>query len=309
MPTKRVATKRGTRVTKKTDASTSPGERLYLALGANDLDEIRCALEGGASPNARPPAAISGAARKVKAALGLDVKSVKTNLFAVRSGAALELLLGAGANVSLYGRGLLSDVIANKRELDPAERDAIVLSLVGHDAAFAADALDAAADCDNAGLIAALVLSNPGLLSPGCEILHEAAERGKLESVRALLKAGAKVDALDRDGLTPLWRVVWPKDQSVWRKKVMEDRKTIVRELVAAGANMRHESPRGEVLNEDTDCHPIEQFLASVGAMVQAKQLDESVVPAQAASEVSDQPLGSACERCGRPEHAGGCRF
>jgi len=70
---------------------------------------------------------------------------------------------------------------------------------------------------------------------PGGETaLYRAAHWGDLESVRALIRAGANVNTQTRYGLTPLWEAAQRGDAA------------IVRELLKAGADVHAANPQGE---------------------------------------------------------------
>jgi ankyrin repeat protein len=70
--------------------------------------------------------------------------------------------------------------------------------------------------------------------------LHFAAQQYRLEIAHALILAGARVDAVDNYGNTPLFRAVFAS----------RGRGDLIRELVRAGADADHKNVHGESAHE-----------------------------------------------------------
>lgn len=71
------------------------------------------------------------------------------------------------------------------------------------------------------------------LLKTGSTLLHEAAEKGEIERIKTLLAGGARMDALDKEGRTPLFC------------SVIGRHKNAIELLAAHGANINPEDGRG----------------------------------------------------------------
>jgi len=82
-------------------------------------------------------------------------------------------------------------------------------------------------------LVMAILSASPGRPSEEERALHAAAQKGDLERVKALLRSGARVDARDSAGLTPLMAAV------------AGGRSATATALLAAGADANASTPAG----------------------------------------------------------------
>lgn len=76
----------------------------------------------------------------------------------------------------------------------------------------------------------------------GKTALHFACKAGFVETTRLLLEAGADPNALDGDGLTPLW--------SALQSGPSVEREPVVRQLLSGGASPRALNPKGITLRQ-----------------------------------------------------------
>ena len=97
---------------------------------------------------------------------------------------------------------------------------------------------------DNPALIAALLAAGADVRARafGRTALHFASKAGFVETVRLLLAAGADANAVDDDGLTPLW--------SAMQSGPSVRREPVVRLLLGGGADPEVPNAKGVTLAE-----------------------------------------------------------
>ncbi len=84
----------------------------------------------------------------------------------------------------------------------------------------------------------------------GQTALHLAAREGQAEVVRVLLDAGADVDAVANQGMTPLACAVECESLEESGQIAPEARQRVVTLLLAAGADLRHRDDRGRNIED-----------------------------------------------------------
>jgi ankyrin repeat protein len=253
----------------KEHVNTSDSRRttpLHYAAVLGSVESIRMLLDAGADVHARNAmeatplilAAPSAAKLKLLIAKGADVnassKSGRTALMVASSCAHCEepvrLLLKAGSKVDVTDE-LGSDALM------VAESPSIVRLLLAHGAKpnisdkRGFTALHAAIRMNDTGTVRLLLRSgadvnaanhfanevrNGKIALTGLTPLILAAPHGSVDLVRALLSAGAKVDAKDGRGLTPLMAAISGENQN----------RNVIDALLAAGANVNTVDTAGE---------------------------------------------------------------
>ena len=205
---------------------------LHWAARDGHSETVRLLVESGADVNARSPsgttplhmAAERGSSTMVDALLeaGAD-----PNALASDGHTPLHLAAESSFSLSLWWSGTILSLLDGGAATDPPPKPGLPTPLMvvikeDNDTNAVRVLLEAGADPDNWGGMP---------YSP----LHLAARRGKEEAAAALVAAGAEVDALDDEGLTPLHAV----------SGAYGDEHRIASALIEAGADVNAGSPEG----------------------------------------------------------------
>lgn len=206
---------------KETDSDTA----LLAAISAGETDTVRALLAAGASPRASNSAG--------EAALIIAASAGRAEI--------VEALLRAGADVDVLGRYRMTPLMmASERGYGQAV--AALLAAGANPNLQSLDgrtALGLAAGSQQAAIVRLLLgaKADPNLAETGGETPLMLARVPTV--ARALLRAGARVNAKDERGLTALMQVVAGDSPGATRRVAVADRVATVRELLAAGADVK----------------------------------------------------------------------